>query len=70
MGHKVKVTYDTSEEAKAREVAWIREKALHDEASLLNGAREEGRAEGREKIIARMRAYGMTEEEIQKILRE
>ncbi|MCM1463547.1 MAG: hypothetical protein NC084_12670 [Bacteroides sp.] len=68
MKKAVKVIYDMSEDAKMREVAWIREKALHDEASLMHGAREEGRAEERAETIAKMRAYGISEEEIQKIL--
>lgn len=42
----VKITYDTSEETRIKEIARLREKALHDEASALKHAREEGRAEG------------------------
>lgn len=39
----VKITYDTSEETRIKEIARLREKALHDEASALKHAREEGR---------------------------
>lgn len=36
----VKITYDTSEETRIKEIARLREKALHDEASALKHARE------------------------------
>ena len=42
----VKVIYDMSEDTKIRELARMREKALHDEASALRQAWEEGIAEG------------------------
>ena len=35
----VKIIYDTSEETKTRELARLREKALHDEASALKQAK-------------------------------
>ena len=61
-----------------REKAYMREKALHDEASALGGARDEGRAEGRAQgraeeraeIISNMRTAGMTEEQIKAIIKE
>ncbi|MCM1335989.1 MAG: Rpn family recombination-promoting nuclease/putative transposase [Bacteroides sp.] len=68
MKKAVKVIYDMSEDAKMREVAWIREKALHDEASLMHGAREEGFAEGVDAMVANMRACGVPEEEIKKYI--
>ena len=43
----VKITYDTSEETRIKEIARLREKALHDEASALKNAKEEGKEEGR-----------------------
>ena len=56
----VRVIYDMSEDSKLREIARLREKALHDEASALKNAkeegREEGRAEGREEGRAEERA--------------
>ncbi|MCM1335847.1 MAG: Rpn family recombination-promoting nuclease/putative transposase [Bacteroides sp.] len=61
MKKAVKVIYDMSEDAKMREVAWIREKALHDEASLLNGAREEGIEIGEARGEVRGRAKGREE---------
>ena len=75
----VKVIYDMSEDTKIRELARLREKALHDEASAINDAtkkgfakgkeegREEGRAEARNEMIEKMRAMGMSEEQIKSI---
>lgn len=63
----VKITYDTSEETRIKEIARLREKALHDEASALKHAREEGRAEERANAISRMRANGFTEEQIKAV---
>ncbi len=74
-----KITYHImSEEEKLQELARLREKALHDEASALSTARKEGRAEGREQgraevrneMIEKMRKSGMTDEQIEKILSE
>ena len=65
-----------------REIARMREKALHDEASALKNAKEEGllegRAEGRAEerarslarensAIQRMRELGLSEEQIRAI---
>ena len=74
----VKITYDTSEETRIKEIARLREKALHDEASALKNAKaegkEEGRAEGRAEeranAIIRMRALGFTEEQVRKMYPE
>ena len=80
--------YDTSEETRIKEIARFREKALHDEASALKKATEEGiakgRAEGEAKglikgkaegaakkqaeLIANMKAFGMTDEQINAII--
>lgn len=46
MQKAVRVIYDMSEDAKIREIARLREKALHDEASALKNAKAEGIAEG------------------------
>ena len=80
----VSIIYDLSEDTKIREMARLREKALHDEASALANAKDEGRAEGRAEgrvegraegiaereasIIANMKALGMTDDEINAIL--
>ena len=46
MKKAVRVIYDMSEDTRMREMARMREKALHDEATYLKEAREEGRAAG------------------------
>ena len=57
-----------SEDTKTRELARLREKALHDEASALKQVKNEGRAEERNYMIEKMRAMGMTEEQIKNIM--
>ena len=47
-----------SADEKTREIARIREKALHDEASYMETARLEGRAEGLEEGMVKGRAEG------------
>lgn len=76
----LEVIYDMSEDTKIREIARLREKALHDEASALKNAkaegleegmvkgRAEGRAEGEASVIAKMKAYGLIEEQIKAII--
>ena len=66
----VMIIHQMSDDEKIQELARIREKALHDEASALSTARKEGRAEERNEIIAKMRKNGMTDEQIDKILSE
>ena len=72
--------YDASEETRIKEIARLREKALHDEASVLKNAKEEGRTKGEAKglikgaakkqaeLIANMKAFGMTDEQINAII--
>lgn len=76
MNKAVNIIYDLSEDTKIREMARLREKALHDEASALANAKNEGKAEGRaegisigeenavNKMIEKMRKRGMSDEEI------
>lgn len=92
----VRVIYDMSEDTRIREIARLREKALHDEASMMRQATEKGIAKGieigekkgiaigekrgkeqgiaigekrqRDAIIAKMKASGMSEEQIRSIL--
>ena len=78
----VMIIHQMSDDEKIQELARIREKALHDEASALSTARREGREEGeaigvakgraeeREEMIEKMRKNGMTDEQIDKILSE
>jgi len=60
MQKAVRIIYDISEDSKIREIARLREKALHDEASALKNAKAEERSE----TITRMRALGFTDEQI------
>ena len=53
-----------SEDTKIREIARLREKALHDEASAIKNAK----AEERNDIISKLKAYGMTDEQIKAAL--
>lgn len=68
MKKAVRVVRDMSDDARIREAARIREKALHDEASALKNARIEGRAEERNDIINKMRLAGLSDEQINAIL--
>ena len=74
MNKAVNVIYDLSEDTRIREMARIREKALHDEASALANAKNEGISIGEEnamnKMIAAMKATGIAEEKIQEMLRK
>ena len=66
----MKVIYDVSEDTKIREIARLREKALHDEASALKNAKAEGMEEEKTNVISKMRANGFTDEQIRKIYPE
>ena len=80
MKKAVNVIYDMSEDPRIREFARMREKALHDEASAMKNAKAEGMAKGLEKglekgaankeaeIIANMKALGMSDEQISRII--
>ena len=78
------IIYDMSEDTRIREIARLREKAMHDEASALKHAKAEGIEEGmaqgmtkgiaqgmtkgKNEIIAQMKAAGMTDEQISFVL--
>lgn len=76
----IQAVYKMSADERTRELIRMREKALHDEATLLEEAREEGEAKGMAKgmakgraekeaeIAARMKSLGMSDDEIQKII--
>ena len=68
MERAVNVIYDLSEDTRVRELARMREKALHDEASALANAENRGRVEGRTEernfLISKWKAQGMTDEQI------
>ena len=64
MKKAVNVIYDMSEDTRIREIARLREKAMHDEASALKHAKaegiEEGIAQGMAQGITKGMAQGMT----------
>lgn len=74
MTNAINILLDMSEETRIKEMARLREKTLHDEASALGNARREGQAEGeaiaKKAMIAKMRANGMSEEMIKLIVSE
>ena len=61
-----------SEDEKLREAARIRERALHDEASYIQDAMEEGIAKGRmcatKELIEKLRGLGADEEMLRKAM--
>ncbi len=65
MKKAVNVIYDLSEDTRIREMARIREKALHDEASALADAESKGRMKERNAMIEALQANGVSEELIQ-----
>ena len=65
---KTKATLKLMGELSKGELARLREKALHDEASALRQAKDEGKSEGVAMVIEKMKASGMTEEQINAIL--
>lgn len=64
---KTKIKCDISEDTKIREIARLREKALHDEASALKNAKAEGRAEERAEAVRKMKTLGFTDEQIKSL---
>ncbi len=78
MQKAVRVIYDMSEDTRVREAARMRNKALHDEVSALNNAEKkgirkglkQGLKQGKAEIIASLKAYGMTDEQIKAALKQ
>ena len=56
-----RIIYDMSEDTRIRELARMREKALHDEASALKDATDKGFARGKKEGIEEGRAEGRAE---------
>ena len=73
----VVILHEMSADERVQEMARLREKWILDENSAMKNAErrgikqgiEKGREEERNKIIASMRVNGMTEEQINKILK-
>lgn len=64
--------YGLSEDDRVQEEIRIREKSIRDYNSAMNNARTEGRAEGRAEginsVISKMKALGMSEQQVNEIL--
>jgi len=74
MQKAVQVIRNTNQDAQMRELAWLREKSLHDEATALKNAERKGIEKGiekgideeRQRTILKLKAMGMTDEEIER----
>lgn len=75
--HVTLISRELSDDEKMKYIAEMREKALHDEATAINAAEkrgmekvlEKGIEKGRAEVIEKMRESGMTEEQINAILK-
>lgn len=65
----VLIIEELSEDEKIQEIARLREKQMHDEATALGHAKREGRTEGINQMIEAMRKNGIPEEQIQMMLK-
>lgn len=64
-----KTLLEMSNDPKIQEEARMREKTLHDRATALHTATEKGRQEGIREIIDKMRKNGLSDEQIEAIIR-
>ena len=62
------ITIDMSRDTQIRERARLREKALHDEAFYVEGARADEREKVLSEVMEDLKKYGMPDEDIKKIL--
>ncbi len=68
--------YDMNNNERLKELARMREKAMHDRASALEEAMQtgeekgiaKGRAEGIADLLAKMKAFGLSDDDIKRIL--
>lgn len=71
--HVTLILRELSADEKMEYIAEMREKALHDEATAMNAAEkrgmEKGLEKGRAEVVEKMRKIGMTEEQINSILK-
>lgn len=71
--HVTLILRELSADEKMEYITEMREKALHDEATAMNAAERRGIEEGRKareaEIAEKMRKIGMTEEQINSILK-
>lgn len=67
--HVTLILRELSADEKMEYIAEMREKALHNEAIAINTAKERGRKAREAEIAEKMRKIGMTEEQINSILK-
>ena len=75
--HVTLILRELSADEKMEYIAEMREKALHDKATAMNAAEKRGMEKGLEKgiekgraeVVEKMRKIGMTEEQINSILK-
>ena len=67
--HVTLILRELSDDEKMKYITEMREKALHDEATAINTAKERGRKAIEAEIAEKMRESGMTEEQINSILK-
>lgn len=75
--HVTLILRELSADKKMEYIAEMREKALHDEATAMNAAEKRGMEKGLEKgiekgraeVVEKMRKIGMTEKQINSILK-
>ncbi|NOV00894.1 Rpn family recombination-promoting nuclease/putative transposase [Paenibacillus planticolens] len=67
LGKAMTVLEFLSQDAEARRLYEMRQKALHDEASSMEGAREEGEKKGKLEVASKMLAKGMDLESVSEL---
>ena len=67
--HVTLILRELSDDEKMKYITEMREKALHDEATAINTAKERGRKAIEAEIAEKLRESGMTEEQINSILK-
>lgn len=67
--HVTLILRELSDDEKMEYITEMREKALHDEATAMNTAKERGRKAIEAEIAEKLRESGMTEEQINSILK-
>lgn len=67
--HVTLILRELSDDEKMKYITEMREKDLHDEATAMNAAKERGRKAIEAEIAEKLRESGMTEEQINSILK-
>ena len=67
--HVTLILRELSDDEKMEYITEMREKALHDEATAINAAKERGRKAIEAEIAEKLRESGMTEEQIKSVLK-